>query len=359
MKALVKIRLAWVVMLSCVVIGLVACSDEPEVPAPLPVPAPTPDSVENSGLWKGFSEESDYIAVIGDVQTYVAQSECLKYFEHTMKWLAEQKRLGANIVSMLFVGDLTDNNKAGQWKTFCKVSSMASGEILMIPVSGNHDYDWDRNGENPSAVKDRRSCHISEYASTPLLKENIVASFSPDSIENIIVRQEMDGRRIDVVALEFGVRPDALQWAADYVKNHPDHRFVVMTHELLRRTGEFGGSSAIIQFDGYQPYSTPEEVWQSLGASTDNVIVMLCGHNGFAAVNQERTNKSGRQVPIVLFNLQYLVNGGDALLQLWEFPRGTDDVIIHTMDSKVPGFFTPPADIDPPSCVFPIRFSYN
>lgn len=375
MKTRAWIVCGWAAILMGIAVGISACADEPspsEEPTPPPSIVPTPDETDSlpetpldtlpemPKLWEGFSENSDYIVVIGDVQAYVSSSKNLKYFEQTMRWVKEQKNLGANIKSMLFVGDLTENNKAGQWKTFQEAASIASGDIMMIPVSGNHDYDWDRNNkERPIAVRDRRSCHISEYASTPLLRANIVASFRPDSIENIIVRQEIDGKEIDVVALEFGVRPDALQWAADYVKDHPDHRFVVMTHELMRRTGEFGDSSARIQFEGYQPYSMPEDVWKALGAPTSNVIAMLCGHNGFAAINTTRTNVTGRSLPVVLFNLQYLVNGGDGLVQLWEFPHGTNDVIIRIVDSKVPEYFMAPAEMDPPCCEFPIRFSYN
>lgn len=326
----------------------------------VPEPPPVVDPPVGIGCWEGFNPQSDYMAVIGDVQSYVSESRYIPYFQQSMSWLAGQKRLGANIVSMLFVGDLTDNNSHAQWCVFKDCSSLASGDIMMVAVSGNHDYDWNRKGDRYDGIRDRRTCHLTQYASTPLLQENIEEAFTLDSIDNIVVRQELAGRRIDIVALEFGVRPEVLARVARHVSSHPERRYIVMTHELLNRNGTFVQNSySWSQFHDYSPCSTPEDVWEHLVYPNDNVIAMVCGHNGFAAVNTEKINVAGRAVPIVLFNLQYLDNGGNGLVQLWEFPRDTNDVVLRVVDTGASDYFTPPVGMDPPCCEFPIRFSYN
>lgn len=351
-------RYLWICLFALLALAVSSCSEgDGET---LSVPRPPGDSTEETGCWEGFDSRSDYIAVMGDVQSYVSRGRYVPYFRQTMSWLAEQKRLGANISSMLFTGDLTDDNSHAQWRIFRNCSSLASADIMTVTVSGNHDYDWNRKGDRYDGIRDRRTCHLTQYASTPLLLENIEEAFTPDSIDNIVARQELDGRRVDIIALEFGVRPEVLARAARHVSSHPERRYIVLTHELLKKDGTFVQNSySWSQFHDYSPYSTPQDVWEQLAYPNDNVIALVCGHNGFAAVNTEKVNAAGRAVPIVLFNLQYIVNGGNGVVQLWEFPRGTNDVVIRLVSTGRPKFLNPPTGMEPPSCEFPIRFSYN
>lgn len=323
-------------MASIVAVALLAaaCSGVDDgIPAPMSaVKAPRPV------CWSGLNPESEYLAVMGDVQSYTASRANMDYFVSTMLWVKNQWLLDARIKAMLYVGDMTDNNTRAQWKNFKTASSVVSELMPVVTCSGNHDYDWDANSLHHNAIADRRTCRLSEFASTPLLEERIVARFRPDSIDNVVVSNEMHGRRIDIIALEFGPRPEVLRWAADYVAANPDHRFIVMTHELLRASGDFAVSPWTHSDEQFRPYvlpsSSPEQVWRQLGYPYDNVVAMVCGHNGFSAFNMSRCNASGRQVPVVLFNLQYVANGGNGLIQLWEFHRDSERVDIKIVDTR-------------------------
>ena len=43
---------------------------------------------------------------------------------------------------------------------------------------------------------------------------------------------------MDILVLEFGPRNEVINWANDFVKNHKNKRFILMTHEYLTRNGE-------------------------------------------------------------------------------------------------------------------------
>ncbi len=59
----------------------------------------------------------------------------------------------------------------------------------------------------------------------------------------------------------------------------------------------------------------------------NNILCVLCGHAGFTG-RYFSYNHAGRNVPKLMFNLQYQENGGNGLIQLWEIPADSDTVKI-------------------------------
>ena len=272
---------------------------------------------------------SAYIAVLGDIQIYTAGIAYMSYLEGTMDWLWSQKRHGTNIACILQDGDVSDNNDIHEWERFRSVTEMVAAETPFITCTGNHDYDWDKDYH----INDRRSTHINEYASFPLTLSRIDASFEPDRIENVVIRNEIAGERYDILVLEFGPRTEVLDWAREYVSSRPDRKFILMTHEFLSREGErvSGGSYAGRQLRN-TTWSSPEDVWRNLVKDNDNIVCVLCGHNGFST-RLYSTNSFGREVPQILFNLQYQEYGGDGWIQLWEFPDKSDSVSVSVYNT--------------------------
>ena len=68
---------------------------------------------------------------------------------------------------------------------------------------------------------------------------------------------------------------------------------------------------------------TPYQIWNDLLHQHNNIVMLLCGHNGFYAYRVSE-NSCGRNVPQILFDLQYQKNGGDGWIQLIEFPHNND-----------------------------------
>lgn len=286
---------------------------------------PIYENAELGKMWEKFNPESDYLVIVGDVQTYMADKErYLPYFNASMRWVAHEVSCEAPLRAMLFVGDLTDNNSDEQWRSFRSTADIASGYILTVGCSGNHDFDWKRgknpNDENFTAILSRASTQLTKYANFPGLEDYIVARYDP-SIDNICVELTIHDTHLYLLSLEFSPRPDVLTWAATLISNHPDKRFLIMTHEMLHTDGHLIETDSFgqYQFTPYGlPYSNPVDVWDHLIYPYDNVIACICGHNAYS-LHLLKENAAGREVPIVLFNLQYRENGGNGELELWEF----------------------------------------
>ena len=137
-----------------------------------------------------------------------------------------------------------------------------------------------------------------------------------------------------MISLEFGPREEVVDWAKQFVLSNPEKEFILMTHEWLTSDGKRVSTNSFAEshFNGYSSYSTPEYIWSDLVYPNNNVLCVLCGHNGFSA-NLLSQNSCGRVVPQVLFNLQYQDNGGNGLIQLWEIPYQSDSINICVYDT--------------------------
>lgn len=273
--------------------------------------------------------QSDYIVVIGDIQMYTGKLHNMPYYKTTMDWIWSQRQYMKRLNCVLQVGDVSNDNESEQWKRFQDHSAAAAAEIPYITCTGNHDYDWDSHGR----INNRNSSRLNDYAAFPLTKSRIVEYFEEGKIDNIVVANTIHGERYDIISLEFGPRTEVVNWAKSHVSAHPERKFILMTHEFLTGKGErvSSGSYAESQIRN-STWSSPEQVWQRLVKDNDNIVCVLCGHNGFCT-RLYSTNSAGREVPQILFNLQYQVNGGDAWVQLWEFPEYSDSVNVFVYNT--------------------------
>lgn len=291
---------------------------------------------------------SDYIVVFGDIQEYTESFLTMKYFNESVFWIKGQYGLGARILDVLQVGDITSTNSKSQWSRFKNASSIITSVLPFFVCTGNHDYSTNMKFQ----IENRKSTLINEYAHFPLTDSKIKTYYSNTELENYVAELS-DRNHTNLIVLEFGARKEVLAWAIEYVQAHSDERFILMTHEWLTRYGEriSIASYAESQFSGFSSYSTPEEIWESLVKPNDNIVCVLCGHNGFSA-KLFSTNDAGRDVPQILFNLQYQEHGGNGLIQLWEFPEESEDVHICVYDTINKEWYMP----DSTSITF--RYSY-
>ena len=155
-------------------------------------------------------------------------------------------------------------------------------------------------------------------------------------MENIIVKNEINGERIDIVSLEYGARTEVIEWAKQHIRNNPGIRYIILTHEFLTSKGKIiqdQESYAYIDLArGESTYSGPVYIWNNLIKDNNNIVCVLCGHHGFSA-HLFTKNSFGREVPQILFNLQYQDHGGDGWVQLWEFPKDSDFANVNTYNT--------------------------
>lgn len=227
-------------------------------------------------------QESEYIIVLGDLQVYTSQASNLPYYKSTMDWIRSQLQYGKSFDCILQVGDITDYNSTTHWQRFYDSTFTVAEKIPYITCTGNHDYAWDENGR----IYDRSSTLINSYATFSSTCQNIVACYEEGKIENIVVSNEVFGERYDILVLEFGPRKEVVKWANDYVSACRDRKFILMTHEFLTRNGERISSGSYAEWQIQKSsWSSPENIWQKLIKDNDNIVCVVCGHNGFSTQN--------------------------------------------------------------------------
>lgn len=282
-------------------------------------------------LDKHLNRDSEYIVVIGDIQEYTHYREYNVYYAATMAWIYSQYQLGANIKCVLQVGDLTMNNLPAQYDVFYKYTYPVAALLPYIACIGNHDYTWNADAK----IMDRNNTLFSHYVSFDSTEKKIVSRFEDGKMDNIIVKGDVGGKSIYFLVLEFGARSEVVKWAAEYVGRNKDKNFVLLTHEFLSGDGERISSNSYAERQiKNSTWSSPEDIWVKLVKSNDNIVCVLCGHNGFSRQLYSR-NDMGRMVPQILFNLQYQSNGGNGLVQLWEFPKGKDSVNVEIYNARL------------------------
>ena len=286
------------------------------------------DSVEPDSI---FNQNSQYIAVIGDIQEYSVSDERINYFNKTNVWLRAQQKYFSVFSCILQNGDLTWGNQKIQWERVDSSLNYLGDNLLFIPSIGNHDYTW--GGSKGIEINDRNSTGFNLLKNLSVLRKQKMLQFEKGKLDNIIVPIKIGADTLYVIALEFGPRKEVVLWADSIVRENSRKKYILMTHEWLTRPGQriVEGSYADMQFPNIS-HSTPEEIWKKMVYPNDNILCVLCGHNGFCKYLYSK-NKAGREVCQILFNLQYQENGGDGMIQLWEFPKEKNKINIFVYNT--------------------------
>ncbi len=282
-----------------------------------------PDSILNP--------ESTYIAVIGDIQEYTPNEHIASYLYLTCDWLRSMQHYNGNISAVLQNGDLTWNNSSKPWLIADNALNYLGNDLMFIPVTGNHDYRWE--GEDKFQITTRESSLLNYMPNIGRLKKEKIEYYEDGKLDNIIVPLKGELSTWSVIALEFGPRKEAVTWADSIVRSNPSKKYILMTHEWLSRNGERVGQGSYAEKQlSALSYSTPQEIWDRMVYPNDNIVCVVCGHNGFCQYLFS-PNKKGREVCQILFNLQYQQNGGDGMVQLWEFPKRKDEINIFVYNT--------------------------
>ena len=285
------------------------------------------DSVINSS--------DEYIAVFGDVQKYTYSEWTIKPFLRTLTWINTQNNFYNNFACVMEVGDVTNDNIEEEWKIYDDaIKQELSCNIPVFSCTGNHDYTW---GDN-KRINDRKSSFINQYLSHYFPDSLVKARFEPNRVDNIIVKIPFKHRQIDLIILEYAPRKEAVEWVAELVKNHPDQKYILMTHEMLTSDGEIASEAYAWSsfYSTNSTWSSPKFIIENILKPCPNVVATICGHNGHAILNDSQLNVDGRNIPIILFNLQYQKDGGDSQVLLLRFPENENlfECITYHTDSR-------------------------
>lgn len=285
---------------------------------------------------ESLSEEPDtilhnnsrYIVVIGDIQMYTETDQYMPYYEGTLNWIASHSD---RINLVIHTGDVTHHNFFSEWARFHNATEPFTNIIPFYTAIGNHDYIC----FTPElSYNHRDSTKFSQFVNFPSTVSHIKAYYEPYKLENILVEESLfNDDSLYLLFLELEPRRSVIHWADSIVKAMPDKNFMLVQHSFVRYTG--------VRYDFLQymfdESFTAQNVWDSLVYNNDNIRCVLCGHTRTLSQVLYSQNRTGRAVPQIEFNIQYLPNGGNGYVQLWEFD-GSDNVFVRTFNTNIESF---------------------
>lgn len=277
-----------------------------------------------------------YMAVFGDIQYLTINKRDVEVYKKSVDWIQRKRAEGYYFNCILYTGDITMTNLPHQWQYFLNSTSQLARDIPLITVTGDHDYTW----EDGIHIDNRRSTHINEYLQLPSTTSKIVAWYEEGRLENIVVENTIHGQRLDLLVLEFGPREEVVAWADAYVKAHPDHNFILMNHEYLKKNGGIRTSNLKCELRlRNTSYLTPEQLWNKLIKCNDNIRCVLCGHVGSLYALTLENNDFGREIPQIEHNIQAEPYRFDNWLMMWEFPADSDSANVYIYNTQTEQYY--------------------
>ena len=190
---------------------------------------------------------------------------------------------------------------------------------------GNHDYDAWFETENPDGSG--FSTHIAGL-------KNFVSAFGSETDffrdKNWYVGSYREGGnsaqvfsaggyRFLHLALEMHPGDDVILWAAGVIDEYYGLPTIVSTHDYLNPRGErapaFGTDLALVD---PAEHNSAEELWQILISKTDQIFMVLSGHQAGQALRID-DNEFGHEVYQIMADFQYRIQAG------WDAGLSEDD----------------------------------
>lgn len=281
-------------------------------------------------------EEAEYMAIFGDIQYYTI-STYINLYQHSVDWLLRKQSEGMKIKCVLHTGDIChQTNALSCWTCFQRAMTVLSMNIPYYSMIGDHDYLW----YDGIHIDGRDDTHFNEYVQFPLSMQNVLEQFEEGKMENVVIRNVVQGQRLNLLILEYGPRQEVVEWANKYVRNHSDEHFILMTHEYLEKGGgrRTTGLKSAARLQN-TTYTTPEQLWDRLINCNDNIRLVLCGHVGGLYALTIDTNDYGREIPQIQHNIQSPDYRYDNWLMLWEFPAVSDSANVSIYNTKTGKYY--------------------
>lgn len=330
----------------------------------LPLSAKDPFQLHEESL-PPLPEGGWSVVVVPDTQVYTStrkdREENIKILEGMFDWMTANAE-SRNIKAVLHVGDMTSRNEPEEWEKIRNCYQRIDGVLPYVLCLGNHD-------EKPG----KRSAHLNEYFSlddNPLNKGFFVTSFEKGHLENTCYSLEQNGQKYLFLALEFAPRDVVVEWADRMIKNHYDHKVIIVVHEYLSEKSRWENEDGVaipeestkeMYLKRYAPakgINMGVDLKRKLIDSNPNVEFLVNGHYGGHTYNEEGklvydnqelatahtsiSRKDGSSFHAMLFNAQWIRNGGDGWLLLLEFQPDNKLVQVRTWSPYLNAYRTGP-----------------
>lgn len=288
-----------------------------------------------------WRENADVFAVLPDTQYYAQDYPPI--FHTQAQWIADTAE-ELNIRMVLHVGDVTNRNTDAHWVIARAAMDAIFPAIPMVMAQGNHDCGPNGYSENRDDFKMGEYFPVEDLAQ----QETFGGMFEDESNTYSLI--EAGGRKWIVIALEWGPREQAVEWAHGVLEEYDDRLAIIVTHAYMHRgdqridrlVGEFNGSPYTYGTANL-PGGTSDggDLWRELVSQHPNTVMVLCGHiTGESRVSEP--TEFGNVVHQMLTDYQRMPEGGQGFLRLIEMAPGSSRLRLRTYSPWQERYFTGP-----------------
>jgi hypothetical protein len=236
------------------------------------------------------------LVVLPDTQYY--SRDYPEIFKSQTRWIVDHRK-EENIVFVTHLGDIVRSwNVVSEWRQADKAMGILDEKIPYGVLPGNHDSPKLFDLYFPVKRFENQSWYGGHYG---------------DNNQNSY--QFLNAGGMDFVIIHLEINPDQaiIDWASDVIANHPHHRAIVSTHDLL-------------DFFGFRSKSG-DKIFKTL-SQHPNLFLMLGAH---VPVEIRRTDTvDGRLIHQVMANYQNRVNGGNGWLRILRFVPEENKIFVRT-----------------------------
>lgn len=259
-------------------------------------------------------KDSFTVVLLPDTQNY-SEKYPETYVAQTL-WIRKQLRED-NIKFAIHLGDIVQNpTQKPEWENANRAMEIIDGVIPYSMVPGNHDM----------VVESRDSTLYNQFFSPArFVGRHWYGGHMGQTNDNNFCFFEANGMKFMVLSLEFAPRDETLQWAAEVLRRHPDHRAIVATHCYMRPNGRDTDCATAYKIAG----NCGEQMWQKLIRKQPNIFLVVSGHVLGIGL-QKSINDAGGQVIEMLADYQGLPNGGDGWLRSLRFEPAENKIHVTT-----------------------------
>ncbi|MEN8127990.1 MAG: metallophosphoesterase [Planctomycetota bacterium] len=306
-----------------------------------------------------FTKGTWTAVVIPDTQHYVSgkfvnTDTTHKILNGMMDWIAAEKD-SRNIKMVVHVGDMTNNNNQQQWELIRSAYKKLDNVVPYVLCEGNHDRGKNKKTKTiiPTLMNDFFS--IDQNSKN---QDIYRGSFEPGQMQNSYYTFTQNNQKYLVLALEYKTRQAVIKWAGKIIKDHPDHRVFMTVHNYMDE------SSRIQSKDGL-PVPNKGPI-RNFVMNHPNIEFVVCGHHAaiiptkdlppesvksqrpahghggeyklhkdIATGHRTDRRENGLSVHQILFNAQWIPNGGDGWMLLLEFQPDNKTVRAKTFSSHL------------------------
>ena len=190
--------------------------------------------------------------VIGDIQTltygHTEELACL------YDWIVENKE-EKKIEFVFGMGDITQNDIDSEWEIAREQMDKLDGVVPYALIRGNHDGIENYN----------------KYISNTEFSKTLEGVFTEGEVTNAWKTFSVGDTDFLVLMLDYMPTNAALEWAAEVIETHPNHKVIVTTHSYLSKTGKTVDAVLGSRNDG-------SKMWNKLISQHENIFLVLSGH---------------------------------------------------------------------------------